>query len=449
MGYIHTNNSISTVREVAFRFGSSDSPAVLEAISLSIMPNEIVAVLGPSGCGKSTLMRVMVGLLKPTSGDVFAHGQPLSGLHPGVAIVFQSFALFPWLTVKQNVEAALSNLGLETHEASERVTHCIDMVGLEGHENAYPKELSGGMKQRVGFARALAREPELLCMDEPFSALDVFTAETLRSELYDLWMGGKPGGTKRHRPASLKSILMITHLIDDAVMLADRIVVMGAHPGRIRTILTNSVPHPRQYDSPEFLQMTKRIHHEIVSEHLPEPAEGELLPDRMEPLPFVHVSEIIGLMEMVHDRGGKANVFDLDELTEFDFGRTLAVIMGGEMLDFLDTPKDTVILTELGVTFLHEDINGRKTLFRHQLLRLGLFRSVVAQLKEASDRPLESSELLRLFRDWFPHQNAEKLLATMVEWGRYAELFDYSEQREVFRLVADSTQNLRESAEIE
>lgn len=438
--------ALCEVRGVTVCFGDPPSPPVIEDVSLSIVPNEIVAVLGPSGCGKSTLMRVVVGLLKPTSGEVFARGHPLRGLHPGVAIVFQSFALFPWMTVRQNVEAALNNLGLDMDESNRRVLRCIEMVGLQGHENAYPKELSGGMKQRVGFARALAREPELLCMDEPFSALDVFTAETLRSELYDLWTGGKPGGTKRHRPPSLKSILMITHLIEDAVMLADRIVVMGTHPGRIRTILTNSMPHPRQYNSPAFVRMVAEIHREIVSEHLPDEAVAGADAGCIEPIPFVHLSEIIGLMEIVHDRGGRTNVFDLDGLTTYDFGRTLSVVLGGEMLNFLDTPKDTVILTETGSRFLHEDINGRKRLLREQLLELQLFQSFITQLRESSGGQASKVQVLAHLAERFPHQNSERLFATIVEWGRYSELFEYSDQTEMLALVARSRQLTREEA---
>jgi NitT/TauT family transport system ATP-binding protein len=426
---------ICEARDISVSFGDTHSPPVLDHISLSVLPNEIVAVLGPSGCGKSTLMRVLVGLLRPTAGEVLAEGQPLDGLHPGVAIVFQSFALFPWLTVQQNVEAALQNLDIEEAEAKRRVTHCIDLVGLDGHENAFPKELSGGMKQRVGLARALAREPELLCMDEPFSALDVFTAETLRSEIYDLWTGGRPGGTQRVRPANLKSILLITHLIEDAVMLADRIVIMGTHPGSIRSILTNTVPHPRQYESPAFLRMVKHIHHEIVTEHLPD--EAVAATERMEPLPLVHVGEVIGLMEIVHDRGGTANVFDLDELTVADFGRTLSVVMAGEMLDLLETPKETVVLTEVGTQFLHEDINGRKRILRERLLELSLIRFVVSQIRESKNQRVMTSEVLNDLNEQLPHQNAKQLFETIVEWCRYAEVFEYSDQSETLVLDED------------
>src|SRR5579862_7519300 len=236
---------ISEAIDVSVSFGeegTSNRLLVLDKVSLAVKPGEVLALLGPSGCGKSTLLRAMVGLLQPTKGTILAHGKPLVGIHPGVSLVFQNFALFPWLTVEENIKVALNGLGLDPETVKDRVTKCIDVVGLEGFEHAYPKELSGGMKQRVGIARALARGPELLCMDEPFSALDVFTAESLRSEVYRLWSGG---GSKL--PFALKSVIMITHLIEEAVFLADRIVVMGARPGHIRTIIQNDVPHPREY----------------------------------------------------------------------------------------------------------------------------------------------------------------------------------------------------------
>src|SRR3954453_1312994 len=260
-----TNGSpICEAKDVSVAFGgeggAGEGRTVLENVSLAVCPGEVVAILGPSGCGKSTLLRVLVGLLQPTRGQVLAHGQPLEGVHPGIAIVFQNFALFPWLTVRQNVEVALNGLGLQPDGADRRVARCLEMVGLKGYDNAFPKELSGGMKQRVGIARALARGPELLCMDEPFSALDVFTAETLRSEVYRLWTGGAVQDGGGGAVTAVKSILMITHIIEEAVFLADRIVIMGTRPGHVRQIIANTLAHPRDYQSPQFLGMVQRIH---------------------------------------------------------------------------------------------------------------------------------------------------------------------------------------------
>ncbi|MBI3468462.1 MAG: nitrate/sulfonate/bicarbonate ABC transporter ATP-binding protein [Planctomycetes bacterium] len=427
---------ICEARNVSVAFGNH---VVLENISLAVRSGEVLAILGPSGCGKSTLLRALVGLLRPTSGGVLAHGEPLRGIHSGIAIVFQNFALYPWLTVRQNVEVGLNKLKLEAADAQQRVTRCIDLVGLEGHEEAYPKELSGGMKQRVGIARALVREPELLCMDEPFSSLDVFTAESLRSEMYALWTGGQGASNSGRHPASLKSIVLITHLIEEAVFLADRIVIMGTKPGRIREIVQNNVPHPREYQSPEFLKMVGRIHNEIISEHLPDealaPATAAVL--ELEPIPLVDVGEIVGLMEMVLDRSGRVNVFALHQLTHFDFGHTLSVIMAGEMLDFLDTPREIVVLTDLGRRFLSQDINARKTLFREQMLKLLLFRTLVERLEKAEEHelPREIVEEELVMHDAATSATASELFEKIVAWGRFGELLGYSSDTEMLRLI--------------
>ncbi len=416
-------------------FGPPGSPPVLEHISLVIQPGEVVALLGPSGCGKSTLLRLLVGLLRPTQGSVFAYGQALVGIHPGVAMVFQNFALYPWLTVHENVEVALNGLAIDRAEAARRVRRCIDMVGLEGHEQAYPKELSGGMKQRVGIARALARGPELLCMDEPFSALDVFTAESLRSEVYNLWRQAHADGQTDKLPVEVKSILFITHTIEEAVYLADRIVVLGTRPGRIRQIIANTVPHPREYQAQNFLALVKRLHQVIVSEHLPDepvapaPRVG-VAGLRLEPIPAVTVSEIFGLMEIVHDRGDRMNVFQLQQLTTMDFGHTLSIIIGGEMLDFLETPKEYVVLTDLGKQFLNSDINERKNLFREQVLSIHLFRYLITLLDRAEDHQLPRSIVEEELVLHLPIREAEKLFDTIVAWGRFAELLSYSPDTE-------------------
>jgi NitT/TauT family transport system ATP-binding protein len=428
---------ICEARNLSVAFGSDGGKLVLENVSLAVNPGEVIAILGPSGCGKSTLLRALVGLLKPTIGQVLAHGRPLAGIHPGISIVFQSFALYPWLSVRENVSVALNGLGLEASNAAQRVERCIDLVGLHGYEKAYPKELSGGMKQRVGIARALARGPELLCMDEPFSALDVFTAESLRSEVYRLWTGG--GGGEAHLPSSLKSILMITHIIEEAVFLADRIVIMGTRPGHIRQIVRNTVPHPRDYQDPDFLGLVNQLHEIIVSEHLPEapvaaaPAEAGGLPV-VEPLPCVNVQQVFGLMEIVRDHGGRMDVFALDKITDYDFGYTLSVVKAGEMLDFLDTPKNRVALTPLGNRLLDADINGRKALLNQQLRKLGTFRFAIQILEEAKGRRLPKDVVQEELVIRLPSEDVETLFKTVVSWGRFAGLFEYDAEAEVLSL---------------
>jgi NitT/TauT family transport system ATP-binding protein len=436
-------STISEAIDVSVSFGqegASNHLLVLDKVCLAVRPGEVLAILGPSGCGKSTLLRAMVGLLVPTSGTVLAHGKPLVGIHPGVSLVFQNFALFPWLTVRENIQIALNGLGLEPAAGKDRIAKCIDVVGLEGFEEAYPKELSGGMKQRVGIARALARGPELLCMDEPFSALDVFTAESLRSEVYRLWSGG---GSKL--PFALKSVVMITHLIDEAVFLADRIVVMGARPGHIRTIIQNDVPHPREYQSPAFLKLVQRIHDVITKDQMPDVPVEQAAPvvgpggiPEPAPLPSVNLGHIFGLMEIVRDHGNQIDVFKLDQLTEYDFGHTISVVKAGELLDFLDTPKNQVLLTDAGRRFLDADINGRKTIFRDQVLTLGTFRFVIHLLKDAKNSRLSKEIIEEELCMRLTTEDVDKVFSTIVGWGRFAELFNYDATSEEISLEVET-----------
>ena len=248
---------ICEAKNVSVAYDAARVRFAIKDVSLAINTGEVVAILGPSGSGKSTLLRALIGLLTPTQGTVLAHGRPLTGMHPGVGLVFQSFALYPWLTVRDNIAVALDGLNLPSEEGRKRVARCIEMVGLSGFEEAYPKEISGGMKQRVGFARALTSAPELLCMDEPFSALDVFMAESLRGEVYRL-VTSRDDAVVGDALAAVKSVLIITHNIDEAVFLADRVVVLGTQPGHIRTIVPVTIPHPRDYQAPAFRAMVQR-----------------------------------------------------------------------------------------------------------------------------------------------------------------------------------------------
>jgi NitT/TauT family transport system ATP-binding protein len=419
------------------RAGGS-SLLVLDKTSLAIRAGQVVAILGPSGSGKSTLLRIMIGLLKPTSGTVLNHGKPLEGVHPGVSLVFQNFALFPWLTVYDNIKLALNGLDLPPDAGKDRIARCIDVVGLEGFEEAFPKELSGGMKQRVGIARALARAPELLCMDEPCSALDVFTAEGLRSEIYRMWSGGNS-----KLPFQPKSVVIITHHIEEAVYLADRIVVLGAKPGRIRTIIENDVSHPREYQSAVFQRMVQRIHDIITKDSLPEETPATIaecapgLPAPA-PVPAVNVGHITGLMEIVKDHGGEMDVFNIDQLTDYDFGHTLAVVKAGEMMDFLDTPKNKVVLTALGRKYLDADINGRKDLFRQQLKTLGAFLFVMKLLEDAKDHRLPKDVVEEELAMRLTTEDIERQFKTIVAWGRFGELFGFSPDDEVLYLDVEA-----------
>src|SRR3989441_2761479 len=341
----------------------------LEDISLTVGADEVVALLGPSGCGKSTILRILAGLIRPTRGEVLYHGQPLQGLNPGVAIVFQSFALYPWMTVTENVQAVLRAAAMSRTEVAERAERAIRLVGLAGFEEAYPRELSGGMKQRVGMARALAVDPEILFMDEPFSQVDALTAESLRAEVIDIW-----AATDR-KPTS---ILMVSHDIKEVAYMADRIVILRANPGRIQTIVPNTLPRPRDYRSSDFLGLVDQLHEIITRAELPDapptPAAQGLA--AMEPLPEATSSEIVGLLEYLDARGCKEDVFRIANDTNREFGRVINIVEAAEMLDFVDTPKRMVVLDTAGKRFVKASAEERQVLWRGQLLRLRLFREI-------------------------------------------------------------------------
>jgi NitT/TauT family transport system ATP-binding protein len=415
--------AIAAVRGVskAFLDEAGHERVILKSVDFEVRTGEVVAVLGPSGCGKSTLLRILIGLIPPTSGEILQHGEPLLGIHPGAAVVFQSFALFPWLTVEENVRVGLTGKGPASEEAARLVRAVVQKVGLTGHERAYPKELSGGMKQRVGIARALVGGPELLCMDEPFSALDVLTAELLRSEIYRLWS---------EKGTGVSSVLLITHLIEEAVFLGDRIVIMGANPGSVREEIANPLPHPREYHDPEFLRMVARVHDAVTGVHLPEeegPPPGVLRPEvgPVTPVPAARIGEMLGLLEILADHAGEMDLFQVDAMTKTDFGRTISVVKAAEMLDLVDTPKNRVVLTPNGRRMLAANPAGRKLELRRRVLTLGTFVLVVRALADAPAEALSGRAVRELLAQQLPGQAVTELFDTLVDWGRVAELFDY------------------------
>jgi NitT/TauT family transport system ATP-binding protein len=410
-----------------YKLPAGSELTVLEDISLTVNSGEVLAILGPSGCGKSTLMRILTGLVPPTNGEVLCHGLPMRGIHPSASIVFQNFALYPWLTVTQNIEIGLESTRVDAETSKQRVAKVIDIVGLERFEDVYPKELSGGMKQRVGIARALVVQPELLCMDEPFSGLDVLTAENLRSEVINLWLDHK---------IDIRTIFFVTHNISEAVFLANRIVVLSANPGRVRVIINNDIPYPRDYRSSDFLSMVDRIHEIITNAILPDDVlspELEKAPARVEALPHSTVGEIVGLLEVLDDNKGQLDIFQLSAIVGKDFGSVMTVVKAAEMLDFIDTPRRSVIFTAVGKTFLKADINQRKIIFKEQLMKLRLFQLVTDMMKRADGHGLEEDVILETFAIVLPNEDAEKHFNTLVDWGRYAELVGYdADEKKMF-----------------
>jgi NitT/TauT family transport system ATP-binding protein len=396
---------------------------VIAPTDLAVYPGQIIALLGPSGCGKSTMLRMLTGLSPTSAGTVYWHGHPVSGEAPNVSIVFQSFALFPWLTVIQNVEAPLEARGIAEMERHKRALRIIDAVGLDGFESAYPKELSGGMKQRVGVARALVVEPEVLFMDEPFSALDVLTAETLRGELLDLWMEKK---------IPTKAIFIVTHNIEEAVILADRIIVLGRNPAHIHAQFNVDIPHYRDRKDPRFVQLVDLIYRALTKQDHPElPAETRQSAENAERrrilmLPHTRPGGMAGLLEILVDQSGRADLKVLADELSLEVDALLPTVDTAVLLGMLKLADGVAIITPEGQAFAQGDIQERKAIFRRAALaNVPLLRQMEQALKAKANRTLPAEFFQDLLDEHFSEDEARRQLETAIQWGRYAEIFDY------------------------
>jgi len=416
-----------------YNTGTTEKDLVLSDISLTVSEHDTVVLLGPSGCGKSTLERIMAGLITPTRGEVLYKNKLLVGVSPGVAMVFQNFALFPWLTVRGNVLLPVGHLPEAEQQA--RLEKVLQTVGLGAYEYAYPRELSGGMKQRVGIARALIAEPEVLAMDEPFSALDVLTAETLRNEI------GRLLADPNH---PLRTMVMVTHNIVEAVYFATRIVVMAAGPGRIDVIVPNALPYPRDIDHPEFKRIVEQLHGILTHTNMPDAVPGE--PGkvvtantddnrrRIAPvsLPYVTAAEVLGLMSLIGEE--PLDIFDLSEKFGREFGAVVRLVKAAELLGFVQTPGQDVQVTPLGKELANSSTADQKRIVREQLMKLKIFELLVRLIKVQENQCLPSEELLRELQAALPHEKPKPLFRTLLSWGRYAEIISLDQRRHVIRL---------------
>jgi NitT/TauT family transport system ATP-binding protein len=395
---------------------------VISPTDIAIYPGQIIALLGPSGCGKSTMLRMLTGLSPTSGGTVFWHGQPVRDESPNVSIVFQSFALFPWLTVLENVEAPLEARGVPDVERHKRALRIIDSVGLDGFESAYPKELSGGMKQRVGVARALVVEPEVLFMDEPFSALDVLTAETLRGELMELWLGKK---------IPTRAIFIVTHNIEEAVILADRIIVLGRNPAHIHAEFNVNMPYPRDRKDVRFTELVDLIYKALTQQDHPESTLAEqhraaARGKEIVMLPHTRPGGMAGLLEILEDHEGRADLHVLAAELSLEVDALLPTVDTAVLLGLLKLEEGDAILTTEGKAFAHADIQERKAIFRKSVLaNVPLLRQMQQALKSKTNRTLPAEFFQDLLDEHFSEDEARRQLETAIQWGRYAELFDY------------------------
>ena len=408
----------------SFKGGERQELLVLHDIHFYLNEGEVVAILGKSGSGKSTLLRIIAGLIQPSKGTVYYRGQPVTSPVHGMSMVFQSFALMPWLTVLQNVELGLEAQGIDRNERRERALKAIDMIGLDGFESAYPKELSGGMRQRVGFARALVVNPDVLLMDEPFSALDVLTADNLKSDLLDLWESKKTG---------LNGILFVTHNIEEAVLLADRIIVFNSNPGSIRADLRITLPHPRSDIDPRFRNQVDRVYTLMTTLPQEEKMKDGLAAEHVAidigyRLPDANVAEITGLLETLNspEHNGKMDLPDVADILRLNIDDLFPLTELLDILHFAKVSKGDITITDEGKAFVESDILERKKIFSEHLKQhVPLARHIYAQLTHHPRHRALEEHFLSLLEDYLSEEEAERVLHTVIEWGRYAELFAY------------------------
>ncbi len=409
-----------------FHLSEGQDLVVLENVNLDIKKNEIVALLGKSGSGKSTLLRIIAGLVKPSGGSVKYKGTPVTGPVEDIAMVFQSFALMPWLTVLENVELGLEALGIDSQERRKRALKAIDTIGLDGFESAYPKELSGGMKQRVGFARALVVNPELLIMDEPFSALDVLTADSLRNDLLDLWVDGQ---------AKTESILFVTHNIEEAALMANRIIIFGSDPGHIRAELNLNTAIPRDPHTQEFRKLVDDIYTLMTTSEKEEKTKFDETTGSHQAkelgyrLPEAEVSKITGLVDTITAKDS-SQAMDLPVLAEYlhlAINDLFPLTEALEILKLAKVSKGDIKLTEAGIAFAEADILKRKKIFAAQLkANIPLAQRIKQVLDTAHNHCEYEDFFLKELEEFLSENEAERVLKVMIDWGRYAEIFAYN-----------------------
>jgi NitT/TauT family transport system ATP-binding protein len=389
--------------------------SVLEDISIEVHEGEFVSILGASGAGKSTLLRILAGLAEPSQGEIYYHGVPFSSANPKIAMVFQSFALFPWLTVLENVELGLKPMGLDAGVIREKSLRMLDIVGLDGFEYAYPRELSGGMRQRVGIARALAVEPEVLFMDEPLSALDVLTADHLRSDLIDLWMEKK---------MPIKSIILVTHNIEEAVFMSDRAIILSHNPARIKADLKIERSNAKDKNSKEFKYIVDRVY--TILTRPPEEMPFLLEQERYQFLPHTKVGAVAGLLELVHDRGGKADISLLASELSMEVDDIFPLIEAAVFLGLGTIKEGDFFITEKGKVFSEADAVEKKEIFRDTALKnIQLIKQIMQVLTSSSKHRITEDFFIEILENHFTSEEAWNQLEIAIDWGRYAELFAY------------------------
>lgn len=426
------------VNDIVKYFPGAEKPT-LDHVNLTVNEGEFVAILGPSGSGKSTLLRIMTGLINASEGEVILDGKKVTDVSSEAAIVFQTFALYPWLTVRENVEIGLKVKGFPKDYTRRKAEELISLIGLDGFEEAYPKELSGGMRQRVGFARALAVEPKLLCLDEPFSALDFLTAENLRTELVDLW---------QEKRMPIKGIIMITHGIEEAVLMADKIIMLSKKPTHVVGEIKIDLPHPRNRKSPEFEKLVDSVYKLLIDGKLEDnngvgkneknkEISKSQTSQKIVPIPFSHVGVMEGLLELIDDNGGKMDIYQLGGNLMMEIDDLFPNIEGISMLGFANVKEGDIFITPLGKEFVELDKDDSKELFKKQIEQISTFKVIMNVLNNKSNHTMKEEFFKELLKKYFQANEVEKMMDIIIDWARYAELFYYDGDSEELYLESE------------
>ncbi len=409
-----------------FSIDGMESSPTLEGINLDVHEGEFLAILGPSGSGKSTLLRIMAGLVPATEGSVTYLGQPVRGVNPAMSMVFQSFALFPWLTVLENVMLGLENKKMSKQEKREKSLNIIDIVGLDGYENAYPKELSGGMRQRVGNGRALVSDPDILVMDEPFSALDVLTAENLRRDLLELWLDKK---------ISTKAIILVTHGIEEAVYMADRAIILSSGPAKIVSDIPITIPRWRDKKSPEFTDLVDRIYSFMTKKEIKRKDTKPMPHKHIVAFPYVSAGALTGFLEWLADVNEKIDLYKLAERFAMDTEEFFPIVDLASILGFAKVVEGDIELTAEGNTFAQASVLERKELFKEQLMKnIPFINRMLAILESKSNKHMNIEFFEEQIAAVLGDEVAKKQIRLLVDWGRYAELIEYDQSTELIYL---------------
>ena len=403
---------------VQFDMPNNTKITVVEDLNFVLHEGEFVALLGSSGSGKSTFLRCLSGLIKPTKGQILYRGEEIKGVNPNISMVFQSAALFPWLTVLDNVAIGLKSQGVPANEAEKRAISGIDLIGLDGFETAYPKELSGGMRQRVGFARAIVVEPEMLFLDEPFSGLDILTAENLRTDLLDLWIDDK---------IPIKAMLLVTHSIEEALLLADRVIILGKNPGRIVEEISVNIPHWRDKDHPDFARLLDNIYCSMMGKKYAKTGQPIKVEIKTE-VPVIREGSLTGFVEYIYDLEEKMDIYKVAGDLQMNVDQIQPLIETGELLGFLDAKEGDIVTTDIGKKFAEAGLLNKKELFREVILqKIPFIHLMVEMLMQSPNHRTDYQDFMDILLKKFSGEVAGEQLDSAIDMGRYAELFGYDE----------------------